>query len=89
MCAFVCGERVSLVSGLCGFVCCEMSPMTETEGRLTKVYIVYYSMYGYIHHMAKAVKKGVDSVPGCKGVLYQVRGSWGPQLEIGMHAVMD
>lgn len=54
-----------------------MSPMGKQEGKLTKVYVVYYSMCGYIHHVAQAVKKGVDSVPGCKGVLYQVSGSPG------------
>jgi NAD(P)H dehydrogenase (quinone) len=39
---------------------------------MAKIYIVFYSMYGHVHQMAKAVKEGVDKVPGCQGVLYQV-----------------
>lgn len=31
-------------------------------------------MYGHIAAMARAVKKGIDSVEGVEGVLYQVRG---------------
>jgi hypothetical protein len=30
-------------------------------------------MYGHIAALARAVKKGVDSVEGMEGVLYQVR----------------
>eukprot|EP00878_Enallax_costatus_P021681 GHUV01022971.1.p1 GENE.GHUV01022971.1~~GHUV01022971.1.p1 ORF type:complete len:180 (+),score=22.36 GHUV01022971.1:70-609(+) len=37
-----------------------------------KVYIIYYSMYGHIDKMARVVKKGVDSIEGVEGVLYQV-----------------
>ena len=38
----------------------------------TKVYIVYYSMYGHVKTMAQAIKEGVDSVSKCEGILYQV-----------------
>jgi len=38
----------------------------------TKVFIVFYSTYGHIYKMAKAVKEGVDSVEDCEGILYQV-----------------
>jgi hypothetical protein len=44
--------------------------------KMVKVYIIFYTTYGHIYTMAKAVKEGVDSVEGCEGVLYQV--SWRP-----------
>lgn len=37
-----------------------------------KVWVVYYSMYGHIAAMANAVLKGVNSVDGVDGKLYQV-----------------
>jgi NAD(P)H dehydrogenase (quinone) len=37
-----------------------------------KILIVFYSTYGHVYTMAKAVKEGVDKVDGCEGVLYQV-----------------
>lgn len=40
---------------------------------MAKIYIIFYSLYGHVYQMAKAVKEGVDAVPGCEGVLYQVR----------------
>lgn len=40
--------------------------------QMAKIYIVFYSMYGHVQQMAKAVKEGVDKVPGCQGILYQV-----------------
>lgn len=41
-------------------------------GKMAKIYIVFYSTYGHIYQMAKAIKEGVDSVEGCEGILYQV-----------------
>jgi NAD(P)H dehydrogenase (quinone) len=40
-----------------------------------KILIVFYTTYGHVYSMAKAVKEGVDKVEGCEGVLYQV---WSP-----------
>ena len=40
---------------------------------MARIYIIFYSLYGHVYQMAKAVKEGVDKVPGCEGVLYQVR----------------
>lgn len=40
---------------------------------MAKIYIVYYSTYGHVCSMAKAVKEGIDAVEGCEAVLYQVR----------------
>lgn len=39
---------------------------------MTKVLIVYYSMYGHIHQMAQAVAEGVKQVPGAEPVLRRV-----------------
>lgn len=39
---------------------------------MTKILIVYYSMYTHIHAMAEAVAEGVRQVPGCEAVLKRV-----------------
>lgn len=51
-----------------------------------KVYIIYYSMYGHIAAMARAVKKGIDSVEGVEGVLYQVAETLPAEVLAKMHA---
>lgn len=38
----------------------------------TKVYIVYYSMYGHVESLAQEIKKGADSVEGVEATLWQV-----------------
>lgn len=38
----------------------------------TKVYIVYYSMYGHVEKLAEEIKKGADSVEGVEATLWQV-----------------
>eukprot|EP00250_Pteridium_aquilinum_P033899 c6612_g1_i1 orf=67-678(+) len=38
----------------------------------TKVYIVYYSMYGHVEKLAMEIKKGADSVEGVEATLWQV-----------------
>jgi NAD(P)H dehydrogenase (quinone) len=38
-----------------------------------KVLVVYYSLYGHIHKMARAVAEGVSSVPGVELVLRRVQ----------------
>jgi hypothetical protein len=40
--------------------------------QMAKIYIIYYSLYGHIYQMAQKMKVGVDKVPGCEGVLFQV-----------------
>ena len=35
----------------------QSAPASNT-GKMTKVYIVFYSMYGHVHTMAKAMKEG-------------------------------
>lgn len=37
-----------------------------------KILIVYYSLYGHIHHMAEAVAAGVREIPGAEAVLRRV-----------------
>lgn len=51
-----------------------------------KVYVIYYSMYGHIEALARAVKKGIDSVEGVEGVLYQVAETLPAEVLEKMHA---
>jgi len=39
---------------------------------MTKVLIVFYSMYGHIHQMAEAVAAGVREVSGCEPIIKRV-----------------
>jgi len=39
---------------------------------MTKVYVVFYSMYGHVHQMAEAVVQGAREVPGAEVKLFQV-----------------
>jgi NAD(P)H dehydrogenase (quinone) len=39
---------------------------------MTQVLIVYYSLYGHVHAMARAVAEGVREVPGCRADLRRV-----------------
>jgi NAD(P)H dehydrogenase (quinone) len=39
---------------------------------MSKVLIVFYSMYGHIHQMAEAVADGVREVPGCEAIIKRV-----------------
>lgn len=38
----------------------------------TKIYIVYYSLYGHVDTMAREVQQGANSVPGVEATLWQV-----------------
>ncbi|XP_078165849.1 NAD(P)H dehydrogenase (quinone) FQR1-like isoform X2 [Carex rostrata] len=38
----------------------------------TKIYIVYYSMYGHIEKLAKEIQRGASSVKGVEAKLWQV-----------------
>lgn len=44
----------------------------ETQDSSVKIYIVFYSMHGHVYQLAQAIKRGIDSVEGCSGILYQV-----------------
>ncbi len=39
---------------------------------MSKVLVVYYSMYGHVHQMAQAVAEGVREVPGCEVIVKRV-----------------
>jgi NAD(P)H dehydrogenase (quinone) len=39
---------------------------------MSKILVVYYSMYTHVHKMAEAVAEGVRSVPGCEVVVKRV-----------------
>ena len=39
---------------------------------MSKVLIVFYSMYAHIHQMAEAVAAGVREVPGCEPIIKRV-----------------
>ncbi|XP_050369937.1 probable NAD(P)H dehydrogenase (quinone) FQR1-like 3 isoform X1 [Argentina anserina] len=38
----------------------------------TKIYIVYYSLHGHVETMAREVQRGVNTVEGVEGTLWQV-----------------
>jgi NAD(P)H dehydrogenase (quinone) len=44
----------------------------KEETAMSKVLIVFYSMYGHVFKMAEAVAEGVRNVPGCEAVLKRV-----------------
>lgn len=44
----------------------------QSDKRLVRIYIVYYSMYGHVLQLAQAIKEGIDSVQGCSAEIYQV-----------------
>jgi len=52
----------------------------------TKVYIVYYSMYGHIEALAKEIQKGASSVEGVEATLYQVPETLPQEVLSKMHA---
>ncbi|KAL8525750.1 hypothetical protein ACS0TY_015112 [Phlomoides rotata] len=39
---------------------------------ITKVYIVYYSLYGHVETMAREIQRGASSVPDVEATLWQV-----------------
>ena len=39
---------------------------------MSKILVVYYSMYTHIHKMAEAVAEGVREVPGCEAIIKRV-----------------
>eukprot|EP00884_Botryococcus_braunii_P016104 jgi/Botrbrau1/3177/Bobra.37_2s0007.1 len=53
---------------------------------MTKIYVVFYSMYGHIYKLAQKVKEGIDSVEGVEGVLYQVPETLPEEVLEKMHA---
>ncbi|CAM8998253.1 unnamed protein product [Rhodiola kirilowii] len=52
----------------------------------TKIYIVYYSMYGHVGTLAEEIKKGVESVDGVEAKLWQVPETLPEQVLSKMYA---
>ncbi len=44
----------------------------EKEVIMSKILIVYYSMYTHVHKMAEAMAEGVKEIPGCEVILRRV-----------------
>lgn len=53
---------------------------------MTKIYVIYYSMYGHIKTMAERVKKGIESVEGVEVHIYQVAETLPAEVLEKMHA---
>ncbi|KAJ4793402.1 NAD(P)H dehydrogenase (quinone) [Rhynchospora pubera] len=52
----------------------------------TKVYIVYYSMYGHVAKLAEEIQKGASSVEGVEATLWQVPETLPQEVLEKMHA---
>lgn len=55
---------------------------------MSKVLIVYYSMYGHIYQMAEAIAAGVREVPGCEAVIKRVPETLSPEI-LGMMGALE
>ncbi|KAK9918952.1 hypothetical protein WJX75_008276 [Coccomyxa subellipsoidea] len=64
-------------------------PVVEAQkpaAMTVKIYIVFYSTYGHVYKLAQQQKKGVDSVEGVEGILYQVPEILSEEVLGKMHA---
>lgn len=53
---------------------------------VTKVYVVYYSMYGHVARLAEEILKGANSVEGVEATLWQVAETLPEEVLTKMHA---
>ncbi|TYZ62579.1 hypothetical protein PybrP1_008611, partial [[Pythium] brassicae (nom. inval.)] len=53
---------------------------------MTKIAVVYYSMYGHVGKLAESIKAGASSVPGVEVELYQVQETLPDDLLKQLHA---
>ncbi len=53
---------------------------------MSKILIVYYSMYTHIHKMAEAIAEGVREVPGCEVIIRRVPETLPPEVIAAMGA---
>lgn len=53
---------------------------------MSKILIVYYSMYNHIHKMAEAIAEGVQGVPGCEVIIRRVPETLPPEVIAAMGA---
>ena len=52
-----------------------------------KIAIIFYSMYGHIYHLAKAIEEGASKVPGAKVSLLQVKETLSDEILTKMGAL--
>lgn len=55
--------------------------------RPVRIYVVFYSMYGHVRLLARAVQRGVGSVPGARALLFRVPETLPPGVLAQMGAV--
>ena len=53
---------------------------------MSKVLIVYYSMYTHVHKMAEAIAEGVQEIPGCEVIIRRVPETLPPEVIAAMGA---
>jgi len=53
---------------------------------MSKILIVYYSMYTHVHKMAEAIAEGVLEVPGCEAIIRRVPETLPPEVIVAMGA---
>lgn len=58
----------------------------STDKMTTKVWIIYYSMYGHVAKLAEEILKGANSVEGVEATLYQVPETLPAEVLGKMHA---
>lgn len=55
---------------------------------MSKVLIVYYSMYGHVYKMAEAMAAGVQEVTGCEAIIKRVPETLTPEI-LGMMGALE
>ena len=53
---------------------------------MSKILVVYYSMYTHVHKMAEAIAEGVLEVPGCEAIIRRVPETLPPEVIVAMGA---
>ncbi|PRW51183.1 putative NAD(P)H dehydrogenase (quinone) FQR1-like 1 [Chlorella sorokiniana] len=48
------------------------APVAQSQAKMTKIAVIYYSTYGHVRALAQKVVEGVNSVEGCEATLFQV-----------------
>ncbi|CAK0785724.1 hypothetical protein CVIRNUC_008935 [Coccomyxa viridis] len=51
-----------------------------------KIFVIFYSTYGHVYKMAQSELKGINSVEGVEGILYQVNETLPEDILAKMHA---
>ena len=64
----------------------EAGNFTLKENSMSKILIVYYSMYTHVHKMAEAIAEGVREVPGCEAIIRRVPETLPEEVIVAMGA---